>query len=345
MSAGPFRAKALAVPPPAVRRAAAVPGGGLRWRTRFVPILIGLAAPAAAEPIALTFDDLPVFGTLRPVAEQARITRRLLHGLVRHHLPATGFVNEINLEGPDRPARVALLKAWLDAGMDLGNHGYSHFSLTRTPVADYIADAAAGDAVTRALLVERGRTERWFRYPYLETGPTLDVRRTFEDWLASAHYRVAPVTCENADYLFADPYDAALKHGDKARAKAIRLEYLDYSAKAVAWYRSAAVALLGRPLPLVWLLHASALNADSIGALARIVYKQRLTPVPLDVAMADPAYRQSDDYAGPDGNEWLERWSVVLHRELPWATMPHVPKDIAVESAALDDEPGKHGTP
>ena len=108
---------------------------------------------------------------------------------------------------------------------------------------------------------------------------------------------------------------------------------------------AAAVALLGRPLPLVWLLHASALNADSIGALAKIMRQQRLSAITLDAALADPAYAQPDDYAGPDGNEWLERWSETLHRELPWPTMPHVPKDIAVASAALDHEPGEHGTP
>lgn len=308
-------------------------------------VLALVAVPAAADQVALTFDDLPVFGVVRPVAEQAAITARLLRGLVRHHLPATGFVNEINLTGPDRPARIALLQAWLDAGMDLGNHGYSHLSLTTTPVDAYIADTARGDAVTRALLAARGRSEHWFRYPYLETGTSLAVRRTFADWLASAHYRVAPVTLENADYLFADPYDAALLHGDKARARAVRGEYLDYSARAVAWYRSAAVALLGRPLPLVWLLHASKLNADSIGALAKIMRRQRLDAVTLDTAMADPAYLQPEAYVGPDGNEWLERWSEALHRELPWGTMPPIPKDIAVASAALDDEAGKHGTP
>lgn len=307
--------------------------------------ILAAAAPAVAEGVALTFDDLPVFGTLRPVAEQAAITRKLLRGLVRHHLPAIGFVNEINLEGADRPARIALLSAWLDAGMDLGNHTYSHLSLTTTPVDAYIADTARGDAVTRALLAARGRTTRWFRYPYLETGPTLAARRTFEAWLASAHYRVAPVTLENADYAFADPYDAALAHGDRRRAKAIRLEYIRYSAAVVPWYRSAALALLGRQPPLVWLLHASRLNADSIGALAKIVRHERLTPVTLDTAMADPAYDLVDDYAGPDGNEWLERWSVMLHRALPWSKMPKIPTDILIESAALDDEPGEHGTP
>ncbi len=171
------------------------------------------------------------------------------------------------------------------------------------------------------------------------------IRRTFEAWLASAHYRVAPVTLENSDYAFADPYDAALAHGDRRRAKAIRLEYIRYSAAVVPWYRSAARALFGRQPPLVWLLHASRLNADSIGALAKIMRHERLTPVTLDAAMADPAYGLTDDYAGPDGNEWLERWSVTLHRDLPWDEMPKVPKDIVVESAALDDEPGGMARP
>ncbi len=304
-----------------------------------------LIVPAAAEPVALTFDDLPVFGTLRPVAEQAAITKKLLRGLVRHRLPAIGFVNEVNLEGTDRPARVALLSAWLDAGMDLGNHGYSHLSLTVTPVADYIEDTARGDAVTKTLLAARGRRERWFRYPFLETGPTPAVRRTFEDWLAGAHYRVAPVTCENADYEFADPYDAALAAGDRRRARVIRREYIAFSAAAVAWYRSAALALFGRRPALVWLLHASKLNADSIGALARIIRHERLTPATLDAAMADPAYATPEDYAGPDGNEWLERWSLTLHRELPWETMPHVPGDIEVASTRLSDPADDHGTP
>ena len=218
----------------------------VRRRAVVATLLLALATPLRAEPVALTFDDLPVFGEKRSVAEETRITRRLLAGLVRHHLPAIGFVNELNLEPPERAAKVALLARWLDAGMDLGNHGFSHLSLTTTPVDAYIADTARGDVVTKALLADRGRQELWFRYPYLETGPTLAVRRTFEDWLAGAGYRVAPVTVENADYRFADAYDVALDHGDRRRARAVRREYIDYTGKIVAWYRSAGLALLGR---------------------------------------------------------------------------------------------------
>lgn len=313
--------------------------GGIRRRARFVAAALAclLAAPAAAEPVALTFDDLPVFGEKRSVPEETRITRKLLAGLVRHHLPAIGFVNELNLEPPERAAKVALLTRWLDAGMDLGNHGFSHLSLTTTPVDAYIADTARGDVVTKALLAARGRHELWFRYPYLETGPTLAVRRTFEDWLAGAGYRVAPVTVENADYRFADAYDLALDRGDRRRARAVRREYIDYTGKIVAWYRSAGLALLGRRPALVWLLHASRLNADTTAALARVVRREHMTAVPLAVAMADPAYLTPDAYAGPDGNEWLERWSVTLHRELPWATMPKIPADIGPEESRSDD--------
>ena len=304
---------------------------------RFALILLLAAAfPARAEPIALTFDDLPVFGHPLTVPQATAITERLLRGLRRHHLPAIGFVNEINLEGADKAGRVALLKRWLDAGMDLGNHGYSHLSLTTTPVDDYIADTAKGDAVTKSLEAAVGKTPRWFRHPYLETGPTLAIRHTFEDWLARDGYRVAPVTMENADYAFAMPYDDALDRGDRKRARAVRRAYIAYSKAIVPWYRAAGLSLLGRHPAFVLLLHASRLNADSIGALAAILRHEKLHGVTLDAAMTDPAYAMVDDYAGPDGNEWLERWSVTMGKDLPWESMPKMPPGIKTASAALD---------
>lgn len=205
--------------------------------------VIALAAtpPATAEDVALTFDDLPVFGRPATTADATATTKKLLSGLVRHHLPATGFVNEIRLEGSDKPDRVALLTRWLDAGIDLGNHSYAHKSLTVTPVDDYIADVARGETVTRALLAERGRSERWYRHPYLETGATIEDRQRFETWLADHGYRVAPVSMENSDWLFAGPYDDDLRRGDRAAAASVRRAYLTNTASIVPWYRQAAL--------------------------------------------------------------------------------------------------------
>ena len=301
--------------------------------------LLLAATPLRAGTVALTFDDLPIFGRYASTAEGTRITDALLGGFQRHHWKVTGFVNEIQLEGYDKPARMGWLKQWLDAGMDLGNHSYSHLSLDKTPVDAYIADVARGQVVTSALLAARGRRERWYRYPYLETGLTIETRHRFEGWLHDHGYRIAPVTMENSDWEFAEPYDDALAHNDTKQAAHIRAAYLDFTTRIVAWYQQAGQQLLGREPAFVFLLHASRLNAASIDELAAIFDKAHLTIVPLDTAMRDPAYTIADTYVGPDGDEWLTRWSLTLHRDLPYASIPEVPTDIAAWDARLEGEP------
>ncbi|MGH6878513.1 MAG: polysaccharide deacetylase family protein [Rhizomicrobium sp.] len=294
---------------------------------------------ASAEDVALTFDDLPTLALTRSFAYADLTTVRLLDGLRRHRIPATGFVNEDKLEGSDKAARIALLTNWLDSGMDLGNHGYSHLSLNKTPLNVYIADVARGGVVTTALLKARGRALRWFRYPYLETGLTAETRHTFENWLAAHGYRVAPVTMENSDWMFAPPYDNAILHSDAADAGRIRQSYLDYTAKMVSWYRQAGMSLLSRRMPFVFLLHATRLNADCIDQLAVILRANQLRPTTLDNVMKDSAYRIPDTYIGPDGDEWLSRWSLTLHKDLPWDSFVDPPKDIQDEYNRLDSSP------
>lgn len=226
--------------------------------------------------------------------------------------------------------------------MGLGNHTYSHLSLNDVPVEAYIRDVARDEEVTGALLRAQGRRERWFRYPYLETGSTHEVRQRFEGWLADHGYQVAPVTMENSDWQFSVPYDDALARGDVRRTEAIRREYLAFTRRIVAWYQRAGRLLLGREPAFVFLLHASRLNAASVDAPASILSRAKLRVVSLDEAMRDPAYRIADQYVGPDGNEWLERWSLTLHRDLPFETIPKVPARIIAEDAKLEAASDPH---
>ncbi len=304
----------------------------------FVALLIWAGA-AAAEGVALTFDDLPTM-SLTPDAPYASVTTKaLLDGLRRHHLPATGFAIGERLEGDGGRAHTVLVNHWLAAGMEVGNHTYSHESLNKIPVEQYIADVARADAILKPLLVARRRPLRWFRHPYLETGLTIEARRTFETWLTGHGYRVAPVTMENSDYVFALPYDDAVLRHDRPEAERIRRAYLGHTARAVAWYRRAAFQLLGRRPDFVFLLHATRLNADSLDQLAAILRRNDLHGVTLDRAMRDPAYRIADDYAGPDGDEWLNRWSRTLGKSLPWDSFPQPPADIAAANDRLDTQP------
>jgi peptidoglycan/xylan/chitin deacetylase (PgdA/CDA1 family) len=297
------------------------------------------AGRARAEDVALTFDDLPQLALTGDLDYARTINDRLLAGLQRHHLSAIGFVVGSKLEGPDRPARVALLEAWLKAGQALGNHTYDHASLNRTPLADYIADVQKDDDILRPLLAAHRQKSAWFRHPYLETGETMEAKQGFEAWLGAHGYRVAPVTLENADWMFAYPYDEAVQKGDAAEIRRIRLEYLDYTAKCVVWYREAALELLGRRPALVFLLHDSRLNADSIDGLADILRRNGLKAVSLDRAMGDEAYAIPEDQPDMGGDEWLTRWAEQLHKPLPWSSFPQPPDDIVAAEKRLDTDP------
>jgi peptidoglycan/xylan/chitin deacetylase (PgdA/CDA1 family) len=311
-------------------------------RPIFAAILLAVCAWttfAHAEGVALTFDDLPTMALTGSAAYAEATTKALLDGLRRHHLPATGFVIADKLDGDGGVARTALVDRWLDAGMALGNHTYSHVSLNKTPVEDYIAEVGRADGVLKPQLAARRRPLRWFRHPYLETGLTIEARQTFEAWLSVHGYRVAPVTMENSDYVFALPYDDAILRGDRAGAARIRQAYLDYTAKVVPWYRAAGLQLLGRRPSFVFLLHATRLNADSLDRLAAILRRNDLHAITLDRAMKDPAYRIADAYAGPDGDEWLSRWARTLHKDLPWDSFPEPPADIVAENDRLDISP------
>ena len=294
---------------------------------------------ARAEGVALTFDDLPTMALTGDAPYAQLTTKTLLDSLRRHRLPATGFVIGEKLEGDGGVEHTNLANQWLAAGMVLGNHTYSHASLNKMPVDQYVAEVSHTDEILRPLLAARHRPLQWFRHPYLETGLTIETRRTFESWLATHGYRVAPVTMENSDYVFALPYDDAILRHDTAGAARIQRAYLGYTDKAVAWYRTAALGLLGRRPSLVFLLHATRLNADSLDQLVSILGRNGLHAITLDRAMKDPAYKIADTYAGPNGDEWLSRWSLTLHKDLPWNSFPEPPAEIAAENDRLDTNP------
>ena len=303
--------------------------------------MIGLAPAAAfAEhgQIALTFDDLPSLTLLKSQAYVDYNNDMILHELKKHHFPAIGFVNEGKFNDLDRTRQIANVRKWRDAGMLLGNHTYSHESPNGIRASAYIADIARGEPVTRALLAERHRTSVWFRHPYLETGMPQEDKLLIDEWLLAHAYNIAPVTMENSDWLFAEPYDDAIARHDEPRVKRIKAQYIAYTEEMVDWYQKASLALFGRRIAFVMLLHVTRLNADSMEDLAKILARNDLRPVGIDTAMKDPAYRTHDPYVGPDGVEWLERWSLELNKSLPWDSFQDPPADVEAEYKKIDND-------
>jgi peptidoglycan/xylan/chitin deacetylase (PgdA/CDA1 family) len=310
-------------------------------------LLLGLRE-AAGQPrreVAVTFDDLPVVAYVgRTDDARERITDALLSAVRRHGVPAIGFVNEGGLVSNDsiNDRRVALLRRWIEAGLELGNHTYSHRGLHRSSLGGYLEDIARGDSVTTVLLRSVGRRPRYFRHPFLHSGRDLETRQTVERFLADRGYRIAPVTIDNSDYIFASAYERAIDRADTIGRHRIVTAYVSYMEAVFAYYEQQSVALLGRELPQVLLLHANLLNADHFDALAGMIARRGYTFVALDRALADPAYRSKDSYTGPGGISWLHRWALTQgKRGSFFAGEPTVPDDIVKAASGRTSSSGQ----
>jgi peptidoglycan/xylan/chitin deacetylase (PgdA/CDA1 family) len=296
----------------------------------FLLMLLATApsAASATRAVAVTFDDLPCNPQEgATAADQVAINRAIVDVLKASKIPAVGFVNEVRLQGGGEadPARVAALRLWLDAGLELGNHTYSHPSLHRTPLADYLDDVARGETVTRGLLEARDAKLRWFRHPFLQTGRDLETKAAVEAFLAKRGMRVAPVTIDNAEWIFA----AAYRKAEAAERGRIADAYVAYMEAKTAYWERQSVALFGREIPQVLLVHGNRLNADHFPRIAAMLAARGYRFVPLEQAVADPAYGSEDRFTGGAGISWLHRWALTRGgKELLVADEPRTPPSI-----------------
>jgi peptidoglycan/xylan/chitin deacetylase (PgdA/CDA1 family) len=276
----------------------------------------------------LTFDDLPVTGVAGACdTSYARdVAWKILDTLAREEAPATGFVNASRICGePAAALRDSILEAWLDAGFDLGNHTWSHPDLVRVTLEAYLYDVGKGAAPVDSLLRLRGRRLVWFRHPFLHAGDTPAKKAGLARYLEENGWRVAPVTVDNQEWVYAYVYHVALARGDSALAARVVSAYLDHIGEAFAYFETRSREVLGREIPQVLLLHANRLNADHLKALLDRIRARGYRFVRLEDALADSAYARDDPYMGRNGPSWIERWATVNGgetrqgpREHPW---------------------------
>lgn len=288
------------------------------------------ARQSAGPTVAITFDDVPLGGPQFGLERMEAMTDELVASIVEQGVPAVGFVNEakVDVEG-EIEARTDLLRTWADAGLELGNHTYSHPSPHRVPLEQYFDDIVRGEPITRALMAERGGELRYFRHPFLFRGQTPEDKAAIDAFLVGRGYTIAPVTMDNADYIYSALYTEAKTRGDDDLMERIADAYLQFSDAIYGFYEHAADELFGRPIAHVYLLHANELNADTFARFAALSRARGYRFVPLDEALRDPVYQAPDRYAGPAGTSWLFRWDATQAQEsgaraVDWRTEPTV---------------------
>lgn len=318
---------------------------------RLLPLLGLLCAffAQAAEPdrrIAVTIDDLPWqrMSTTSPGALRTRHAA-LLEQLRIGGVPVVGFVNEdkLELDGILQPERVTMLDAWLDAGHALGNHTYGHVDLHVVGIPAFEDAILRGERVLRPMLAKRGQTPQWFRHPYLRAGRTAEDKGAVTDFLSQHGYRVAPVTVDNGEWVWAFAYARVLDgQADTPERAAVlerlRLGYVPYMLNKIDYYEQQSQALLGYALPQTLLLHANELNAEAYAELIAGIKRRGYRFVTLDDAMRDPAYAREDGYHGRYGPSWLHRWAMAEKRPKTFYDgEPVVPKWV-MDLAGVDSE-------
>ena len=305
----------------------------LRQYLRMLTIVlaaISVPAQTTSRTMTVTIDDLPyVFkGNGEYLANARTATTRILATLKKHKAPALGFVNEERLDqaAGERQARIDLLGQWVDAGMILGNHTYSHPDFNQLTVEQFEAEITRGDVVTRQLMKSHGPYQLYFRHPMTHTGDTREKKEAIEQFLAARGYKVTPHTIENSDYIFNVAYVAALQRQDAALANRLRESYLVFTVAAIEFAEKISPRIFGREVPQTLLIHANDINADCLDEMLRRFEARGYKFVTLDQAMADPAYHTKDTWVGPTGPTWLWRWMKSKGMKISFAGDPDPPK-------------------
>ncbi len=276
------------------------------------------AQAPAGRPLLITVDDLPIAMTkLHPdAAERARITRGMLDVLRRHKVPALGFVVGDHVLGP---ADNDLLRMWLAAGHELGNHTFSHLSFTRTAPREYIADAETGRKNLSDLLAERGAKVRFFRFPYLregDSGAKLDAMRAY---LAESGQRTVPVTIDTQDWSYEEPWTEARRRGDKRALARVAEEYHEALHLEVATHEAVGDKLFGRPVAQVLLLHANEVGVAQWDRLFTWLEQRGYRFATADEVLADPAFAEPHRYVAPFGPGLWDRIGDAKSKEKAFA--------------------------
>lgn len=219
---------------------------------------------ASAQQIAITFDDAPMQdGEYFTGKERAGLLTEKLH---ESKVTAAFFciTNQFDSAGIER------IKLYEDAGHLIANHTHTHSWINNIGVANYIEDIARADSI----LKDFRNFMKWFRYPYLDEGKTIEERDAIRNALQEMNYINGYVTVDNYDWYINSMLQKALKENKQVDFNKLEKFYIDHIWQSIIFYDNIAKRTLGRSPAHVLLLHENDLAALFIDKLIRHIKSQ-----------------------------------------------------------------------
>jgi peptidoglycan-N-acetylglucosamine deacetylase len=291
----------------------------VRRRALLATLLAVAAAAAAADSrleVALTFDDLPINGGLPAGMTLSVLARDTVKVLKKHRVPPSyGFINAGKLERNPDAARA--LQIWIAGGNPLANHAYSHQDLTKNSVEAFQREILLNEPALELLTPGNAKSDwRWFRYPYLHEGDTLEKRRAIRAFLASNGYRIAQTTIDWEDYLWNSAHARCVDKKDAAAIEWLRTSYLAEAGRWMRVQREFSRQVWGRDIRHVALLHLGSFSPHILPELFELLEREGYRIVTLERAQSDPAYESDPDVADPRGGTLTDL--MMTARNIPW---------------------------
>jgi peptidoglycan/xylan/chitin deacetylase (PgdA/CDA1 family) len=168
------------------------------------------------------------------------------------------------------------------------------------------------------------RDWRWFRYPFLWEGETLEKRHAVRAYLSEHGYRVAQVTLDFEDYAWNPAYGRCLAKQDEAAIAWLRQSYLENAAEYIRLGREEERTAFGHEIPNVLLLHATAFTTLMLPDLIEQLRKEGFRFASLAKVEKNATYAQDPNAALPYGGTLPDQFMDSHHLPYP----PYKPKPM-----------------
>ena len=260
-----------------------------------------LPTPSGPFKIAITIDDLPVHGPTPAGLTPLQINRQMVDAIRAARIPTMGFVNGQWVEKD--PSNLAALEVWRDAGIPLANHSWAHLNFNAVGVEGYKSEITRNEPLLDKVDAAGGK--RWFRFPFLGEGDDPAKRAQIRRFLADRGYKLAGVTMDFSDWQFNNAYGRCFNAGDQKAIRRMEDMYLKAVRDHVHHSRQLGLAIYGRDIPQVQLMHVGAMSARMMPRMIELYRSLGAQFVTLAEAQSDPAYAEDNNPRLPARSQFI----------------------------------------
>ncbi len=218
-----------------------------------------------------------------------------LESLKKHDLQAIFYVKGIAM---DNPRGKKVVKSWDNAGHLIANHTYSHkyYHSKKITLDFYKNDFLRDDKFIK----NYKNYTKFFRFPYLKAGNTIEKRDGFRKFLSEQNYRRGYVSIDASDWFIDSRLCKKLETGEEVELEKYKKYYIEHMMDRASYYDSLGYELTGRQVKHTLLFHhnlAAALFMDDLITAFKAEGWEIIDPME---SYSDPIYEEPADIL-PDG--------------------------------------------